>query len=104
MDMIKMLPQEIENKIFYMIAEHPCSKIIKDEYKRLLNKSRSDESEFDFENAFNNENYERINNRDFCHKNGRIISVNYFIRTGDYMCLKCLDKVKLENYNDYNDE
>ena len=30
MDMIKMLPQEIENKIFYMIAEHPVAKIFKE--------------------------------------------------------------------------
>ena len=29
MDMIKMLPQEIENKIFYMIAEHPLATIFK---------------------------------------------------------------------------
>jgi hypothetical protein len=29
MDMIKMLPQEIENHIFYMVAEHPCARIIK---------------------------------------------------------------------------
>ena len=29
MDMIKMLPQEIENKIFYMVAEHPLATIFK---------------------------------------------------------------------------
>ena len=33
MDMIKKLPQEIENKIFYMTAEHPCAKMIKDSYQ-----------------------------------------------------------------------
>jgi len=24
-----MLPQEIENNIFYMVAEHPCARMIK---------------------------------------------------------------------------
>ena len=29
MDILKKLPQEIENKVFYMVAEHPCARAFK---------------------------------------------------------------------------
>ena len=29
MDILKKLPQEIENKVFFMIAEHPCARAFK---------------------------------------------------------------------------
>ena len=33
MYILKKLPQEIENKVFFMIAEHPVARIIKDSYQ-----------------------------------------------------------------------
>jgi hypothetical protein len=42
MDMIKMLPQEIENKIFYMVAEHPCARMIKHRRNELFLKRTVD--------------------------------------------------------------
>jgi len=39
MDILKKLPQEIENKVFFMIAEHPCAKMIKE----LRNKYQIDD-------------------------------------------------------------
>ena len=39
MDILKKLPQEIENKVFYMIAEHPCARMIKE----LRNKYQIDD-------------------------------------------------------------
>jgi hypothetical protein len=29
MDILKKLPQEIENKVFYMVAEHPVARVFK---------------------------------------------------------------------------
>jgi hypothetical protein len=33
---IQDLPTEIQNKIFYYAAEHPCAKMIKDIYKERI--------------------------------------------------------------------
>ena len=30
MDILKKMPQDIENKIFYMIAEHPVARVFKE--------------------------------------------------------------------------
>ena len=105
MDILNKLPQEIENKVFYMIAEHPCSTIIKDEYNRLLNdfilQGNENEFDFDFINAFKFDNYGIFQTCDFCHKNGRRTSREYLIREGDYIFFKCLNKKYLvrEEYN-----
>lgn len=36
MDILNKLPQEIENKVFYMVAEHPCARIIKNHINEVF--------------------------------------------------------------------
>ena len=44
---IQDLPTELQNKIFYFSAEHPCAKMIKQDYKDCVDELVQDEDAYD---------------------------------------------------------
>ena len=76
--MIRNLPQELQNKIFFYYAEHPCAKMIKEIAPRI-------------DNIIGYPKY-FISKCDECRKNGRNLyeKIEHY-----YVCLKCWKILKV---------
>ena len=95
---IKNLPLELQNKIFYYYAEHPCARMIRkhieiteeDEMKRYVchPPNVSNEISFCSAGAF-------PGRCDHCNNNCRIIDGLWVCATGADVCRKCLNDDKI---------
>ena len=101
MSSIDNLPLELQNKIFYYYAEHPCAKMI----RKHIELSEEDEEEGYF--CYPSNVLSKLSNVfpascDYCKKNGRKIAMYWLCRTGDHACIKCItDETIKEKYYHY---
>ena len=67
---MEILPQELQNKIFYYAAEHPCAKMIK-AYQPPFMK------------------YPTTGTCQICERHGRKLNLKIQAYSGDYVCISC---------------
>ena len=70
MSSIDNLPSELQNKIFYYYAEHPCAEMIK-AYQPPFMK------------------YPTIGTCQICERHGRKLNLEIRAYSGDYVCISC---------------
>ena len=100
--MISNLPVELQNKIFFYAAEHPCAKMI----KKHIEITEEDEIDWYFcrpSNVLSELTNSFVGSCDHCDKNGRMINLLSCADTGDMVCHKCLkdDKIRQLYYYDF---
>ena len=99
---LRQLPVELQNKIFFYVAEHPCAKMI----RKHIELSEEDEEGGYF--CYPSNVLSELSNVfpascDYCKKNGRMINWQWFGSTGDKICQKCLkdEEIKKQYYNHF---
>ena len=95
--MISNLSQELQTKIFFYAVEHPCAKIIKDEYNEHYHEEIEN---FDFKHCYFSLVFWEPCYCWCCQKHGRLI---HCLNDGDRMCASCYKKTKERRFNKRSD-